>query len=818
MNILVKTTLRNIIGKPLRSFIVIFSIFVCAAAALFCFDLSIANNTLMDKLFKTMAGEGDISVSLGYVDLSRLPEDFPEYDSVTYRMFQEIKYSDVEGEYYVAHADRVRVNSIDIDEAIRMDLVSGPLELGDGQVIVTKSFANTYECDIGDTIILHDKNGEPVELEVVNIVPTSTFNLMRRGRACIVNENTGDVLSAGADVTPVYIFNIIDDSRIDEAESILRNTYADCTVSRLAPTESLTEGNGEMMGVMIMIFSITFLLVIFVTASLCQMIVSERMSYIGTLRSLGLSARTTSFILLIENVFYALIGSIPAVIIYVLIRDNLMGTLILTPEYNNKDILPSLSPLLVIGVIIGAVVIECIIPLRAQFKALKVSIRDIIFDNRDTEYKLSRFGMVLGIILAIVGIVTFFMRNNIFLASVCLICSVLALSFLFPLLLKKITSAIQKSSRKNDKERWALAAVEAGARKSAVGSGVLCVTTSTMCIIIFTIAMSIMGYFGFDKYDCDVVLDATKESTYYTFIERMDGVTDSELIYSIGSFVTINEIDSYVEFYGMPEGGFKMYTGFADVPSSVPEGSILLENGWATRNNINVGDTVAIVLNPNGVIPIEQNYTVSGLFKNLGSATAENSVIMAENDYITLFHDTPGMVLIRCEDPDIIASQINKYGVGLFDSCKTVEQIHAEEASSYSSLTKVFIAIIGVALGMTIIGMTSNQLIGFEGRRKECAVMLSTSMSKKTLVSILFRESFLSAVISGTSGLVVGSILIYVIKTALTSSPTLYLPIEYKPLSMILMWIGMILIFSLTVLFPIRSLNKMKISEQIKCE
>ena len=63
-----------------------------------------------------------------------------------------------------------------------------------------------------------------------------------------------------------------------------------------------------------------------------------------------------------------------------------------------------------------------------------------------------------------------------------------------------------------------------------------------------------------------------------------------------------------------------------------------------------------------------------------------------------------------------------------------------------------------------------------------------------------------------------GSLLVLVIKDALTSSEILYLKIVYSPLHTVLVWLGMIALFALTVLFPIRSLNKMKISEQIKCE
>ena len=817
MNILIKTTLRNIAGKPFRSLLVIFSIFACSLTALFCFDLANANNTYFQAAFRTMAGKGDITMNGECIDLSMLPADFPEYDCVQYRTFNEYRYLDIEGEYYVVHADKLRITSVNVADAGAMGIIQTGLELGDGQIIITDSYGKKYDADIGDTVILHDMNGDPVELEVVNIIPTTVMNVMRRTGACIVNENTGDVLAAGRDSKPIYILNIHNDSLITQAEEMLRQTYPNAYVSRLTPNDSMLEGNEEIMGIMFMIFAIAFLLVIFITASLCERIVSERMSYIGTLRSLGLSARSTGYILLIENVFYALIGSIPSTILYACFREMIMNFFFDSGDDMGGNIIPALSPLLLIGVIAGAVVIECIIPLRAQFKALKVSIRDIIFDNRDTEYKLSRSGIVLGIILAVIGIIAFTLRNNIFAASVCLIATVMAVAFLYPLFLKLITNFIASRAHKADNERWALAAVETGSRKSAVGSGILSVSSSAMCIIIFAIALTMMGAMTTEEFDCDVIVDTNHESTYYAFADRMDGINETEFVYSDAETVRLNDREVFSEFYGMPDGGFNMFHQFEEVPV-IADGTVAVENSWASKNGIHEGDVITITFNADSVFPIVREFTVAGTFKNLGMSHAETSMIFSITDFVDIYHDNPGYLLIRCDDPDQTAALIKRYAVGLYDDVQTQTELNEMSQKANKSSVLIFTVIIGVALGMTAIGMSSNQLIGFEGRKKECAVMLSTAMTKETLISILFRESLLSALISGTLGLLTGSLLVLVIKDALTSSEILYLKIVYSPLHTVLVWLGMIALFALTVLFPIRSLNKMKISEQIKCE
>jgi ABC-type antimicrobial peptide transport system permease subunit len=122
-------------------------------------------------------------------------------------------------------------------------------------------------------------------------------------------------------------------------------------------------------------------------------------------------------------------------------------------------------------------------------------------------------------------------------------------------------------------------------------------------------------------------------------------------------------------------------------------------------------------------------------------------------------------------------------------------------------------------LAMTCIGMVTNQLIGFEGRRKECAVMLSTSMNRKTLSGLLFREMLITSAISSTLGAAEGSFLLLVIKAAVENSDSLMMPDMNLPIPFVAaIWLGMTVLFVLTVIFPIKNMKKMKLSEQLKYE
>ena len=822
MNILLKTTLKNIVGKPFRSALVIFSIFICSIAALMSFDLmQVEQDSVLDMLSQVM-GKADIVLAGQGADDSLLPEGFPEHDTLIVRSFNDSVYENVPGEYFVATSSRVDISGLDLEDAVRMGMISEGLDLGDGEAIVTKSFANLYGCEEGDTVTLHDIRGNTVDIVVRHIVPTQPMHMLLRGNAVIVNDNTADVLSCDQNIRKMFYFSINDPARVMEASDMLEVTFPNANVLSFSGSMGNDNQMQETLGMMMLMFAVAFLLVVFITASICERIVSERMSFVGTLRSLGLSARATGMILLLENVVYALLGSIPAVILYMIIRLPLYNSMFSFTTSEGALIefkAPPLSILLVIGVVIGAIVVECIIPLKAQLRALRTSIRDIIFDNRDTDYKFSKFGLVLGSILTVTSIVTFFLRNNIFGAAACLVTGVFGLSFLFPRILRIITNFIKKTASKADHEKWALAAVEAGTRKSAVGSGVLCVTSSAMCMIVFTVAASLIGAYSATVYDCDVVAQTSKSTDYYSYVEHLDGVTDTEFIYSTEQeSVYINDIRENFDFYAFPEDGYRMFNAFSDLPASLEDGTIMLLNSWALRYGINVGDTVTIVYNYYGVFPIEKEYVVAGLFKNIKSNSTTNSIIMSLNDFRTVFHDKPGLILLRSADPSATAEVMDTYGVGTYGSVKTVDQIIAEEQNTNSTTLRVFTIIIAIAVSMTCIGVISNQLIGFEGRKKECAVMLSTAMSRNTLIGVLFREMIITSVASTLVGTCIGSIMIYVIKSALDSSDTLYIPIHYNFGLIALMWIAMTLLFVLTVLFPVKNLKKMKISEQIKYE
>ena len=821
MNIILKNSLKNIFGKIGRTLLVTFSIFVCSICALLCFDLVSTIKQAITIMFGSITS-GDIIALVEDYSVKGLPDGFPDVEMMEINSNHDTIYEDVEGEYAYVTAKSLNIYGIDVDEAVKMGFLD-QVEIGYMETIITYRIADEMGYREGDTFVVHDRAGEKVELTVAGVLPRDSNNTLLTGYKILVNMDTAGVISCGRGDKGVLFIDVVDDSKIDDAVKMLEDYYPEGTVVSLALAEEDMENINTLAEILYLVFAITFLLVVFVTASICNRIVSERMSFVGTLRSLGMSTARTGRILLLENVLYALFGSVPAVVIYLLFRGPFLNAMFYTADADGNRIpmpLPNLSVFLIVGVIIGAVVIECLIPLKAVIKALKTSIRDIIFDNRDTEYKYSKPGLVAGIILLAGALGAFFAGRSIFGATVCLLCGVVGLAFVFPWAFKRFAELINKLAVKKGNAAWALASVEAKSRKSTVSSGVLCVTAAAMSVVIFTISQSAMTMFNGYDYSSDVIIACDSQMKNFTFVDKLEGITDTEPLYESAMTIRINdeEKDKYGDFFAMPDGGFKYYQAFGEIPDSLEEGQILVDSKYADVLGLSPGDVIKLTYDPYGVVPIEREYEIAALFDINSFDGSTGTFIITQQEYKEIFRDVIGYYLIKCEDPESTKEIIETYAVGKYISVYTLDEYTDQIDREASQLTTIMMIIIAVAVGMTFIGMVSNQLLGFQGRKKECAVMLSTAMGKGKLSGILLREVLMTSFTASLMGTIVGVFMTMVIGRAVQSVEGLFLVIKIDPVKCILFCAILIFIFTATVLFPIKNLRKMKISEQLKYE
>ena len=124
------------------------------------------------------------------------------------------------------------------------------------------------------------------------------------------------------------------------------------------------------------------------------------------------------------------------------------------------------------------------------------------------------------------------------------------------------------------------------------------------------------------------------------------------------------------------------------------------------------------------------------------------------------------------------------------------------------------IIIIGASL--SLIGIYSNQIVGFESRKRESAVLVSTAMSKGKLIKLFFGETMLSGIIAIGLGTVIGLVETVFLFKALNALMEMKLFISVGQTVTFLL--AIFFTFSITVIKTMKDINKMKIAEQLKYE
>ena len=122
MNIVLKNSLKNIIGKPFRTLLVTFTIFMCSISALLSFDMGSLIPRVVEAFYGSVS-RADIMVYSDGRDLTELPEGFPESDRLNISNNTEILYKDIEGEYAYVTTDHLSIYGMDMDEAVDMEFI-----------------------------------------------------------------------------------------------------------------------------------------------------------------------------------------------------------------------------------------------------------------------------------------------------------------------------------------------------------------------------------------------------------------------------------------------------------------------------------------------------------------------------------------------------------------------------------------------------------------------------------------------------------------------------------------------------------------------
>lgn len=824
MVILWKHTLRNILKKPLRSLIIVFCMTLTCLTAYLMLDMSGAIEGILTNYMADMLGSVDVQVT-GTHSIS--PEIFEELAENTalpiYSSSNSLAVRDPE-QYGYEFIKNLNILSVNLEKAYQMEIFGEPVELTDQETAISRTYAGDYGLKAGDAVFLYDKNGGIHEFTVKYILPETGVFFQKGQYTAVVNLEAMKAIQCREELKSwIYLVDVRDDREINSFCQTLKDKYPALQYSQIKGDEQIQEIMAQITSIFGILFSVTFLMVIFVTAGLSERIVCERMAVIGTFKSLGISNRATTLILLLENAFYGLWGAIFASLLYGVIRDPILNSAIVLQEGETLRISPMQGWIYVI-VFAGAILIQCACPVFELAKAIKTAIRDIIFSNRDTEYRISRRKTAAGVILLAAAVILdiLFLKTNGIVGILSIIMLVVAMSFLMPLIMWGVSGPLAKLFERLRMPVASLAAWEIGSKKTTVANGVLCVTVSSLAIAVFALSEAMMTMYAGEIYNADVIaFGIDNKQEYYSFVEDLPGVEKVEYLYCrVSENLGIEGADSQTYYYlqAVPEEGTSsMFTGIRGIPNNLANDEFLMNERQAAKLGLSVGDSLEITFKTTYLFPIKKTLKLAAVIDTTQYTTTMPVIMITEKTFVDIYHNYIGGFLVKCQDPDQVKETVKKYSLDGTLEIYTGQEYQENNLSESRNLRMILYGMIFLGTILTLTGISGNQAVGFEGRKREYAVMHSTSMNKGQIRKLIISETLLSMGIGVVIAVFMGRLINFLLEKAVFAIG-LPLKIDTPMTDYVKMGLILLAVLLLTCGAPVRALRKMNTAQELKYE
>lgn len=842
MGIIIKHSIKNMISKPLRLIVLLVCITVASFAALLAFDMSGSIKNLMNAFSYHVYGNMNVYVSGAEESDIAGVEDIADMSYVGVTTGYVTTYSHDPSDYHYTTADSYRLFSFtSVEAASELRLITDGLTIDDNTAVASPSFVEKYDISVGDTVTVDTADGEEIELVISDVYQVDSQLL--RAEALMISENNMRRIRCNEEnVHNLWFFYVKDSSKVDDVVAFLEHNAPKANVVDMYSGDNAFAE--EMTNIFYLIFLVTFLLVSFVTMSFAEKIVNERMSVIGTLRSLGVRPRNTAFILLMENALYALVGSVTGAVLYTVFKSPFIGSFVTVSyaadyEFDTSKYYGDVSLSLILVVVLSAVILECSYPLYELLKAVKTPIRDIIFNNKDTEFKYTWRRLYAGAGAVLVSIVTAFMTKSFLLLAISLASGVIGLAILLPYFIRLLSHGLVYVFKRFRLPVAQLAAENISRNRSIMSNSIMSVISILLSSLIIAITGPVWKWLSPEDLGYDVVGYVNYADEDYDYLSNVEGVNDIERVYGCSSRIQIAPSEGVVSgtededpaldplTYVCPDMPHKMTNYLPYDAYDLNGDQIVITKALAKRYGVNIGDAVTVTYHTDTDFPIEFGYTVVDIYDPYEISGTDvpdefRVMIIAPEVYDRLFMGMFNRVLFRTDDPELLKKTLEDCSdpsvIEFKTEAESIDEMKQDGAGLYAVINGI---IVGSTL-LTLIGIAGNQTFSFITRKRETALLYSVAMGRKKMRRLLFLESLFSIGSASLIAALASPLFFMTLAKAMTFVTDEDLEImaldliNFGELGIYLVII--VAIYLLTVLLPFRSLRRMNIAEELKYE
>ncbi|PYG88038.1 ABC-type lipoprotein release transport system permease subunit [Ruminiclostridium sufflavum DSM 19573] len=836
MRLILKYLINNLRLKKFRTGLIVVFLILCS----FLIIINLGVNDYYEKAYAE-----NIAYEKGKVDLIITPSDSD-------KLFKEggVKLSQSQVDNYLevftglgkvqSDEDDIKVNLVgcDLYTLFQNGMIHG-IEVDEdvkGYIVISENTRDLLNKAVGDVLSV-SVMGKPRKLKITDIAKKSgVFSSDSSNIITVVMDLSKVQKYYGLNnkVSSVYV-SLKENADIDETVAAIKrdNTKGGKTTVSINESYDIDSYNQKksatslaLMAAMIIMLFISIYLISFIS----KIIYMERMQVMGTFQSVGATPFKTALIFISENVCYGVLGWIGGMLMSIFACPYVFE--MLNTFQTNSEIDSTINPAYYVVALVCSVVIMLLCSLGSVFRMNRKTVKELLFTNSKEENGLGLKGIIVGIVFAVAAAALYICNQNynLLLGTGCFILTVVSSIILCKLITSLLTKLYDVSLGRIFGGAYRFG-VDNIRRDKMLGSSVTLITivvSMLLCIImvIFGVRSSMKTMIDCNDFDISCT-NLTSELRDYKDIEDIDGVeetyfdylsfTDAYIDENKTASVSIISVDDEEKFYHFRSQSIKYPREKAQILS---EGRYaLIDSFWADKNSVKIGDTIKFNDKESGKV-IDQEYEVIDFINSSGFVTTRDAIMIGQKYFDLDLDVEPYQYLIKISrgyDADTVARDVSNELIKTSTVVKTISEVVEDSMSGVNSLILILYIIIGISVLLIIFGVINNITVSFLSRKRELAVLYSTAMSRRQLITMFYGEIItMYVVIIFYAGAL--SFLYQYIMPKILWSAGLAFNMQYPVFAIIITSIALFIVLNILVLIPVVNLFKMNTVEVLKYE
>jgi len=809
MSIILKHILRTIRKNRMAGVLIIISLMI--STAIIYLNLNIQNDlvAVSKSLFNGIYGGYDISIEQSDTGIDINDSAFEECQILPLKYGAGVYNSDS------AEAPATIINiASDWEQAVDSGIVtleSGNLPTSTDSVGITQKKATYYKLQIGDTITVVTEDGT-TDYTITCIYSSIGFFADEK-REFI------ELLTAFDDTESADII-YADTDGIGKAEEIADNwktQFPEWEISLTDEGASADKHMGDIRRILGIMLAMSVMMGYYVISSVSTMMLEGRLPEIGTFRSVGASRRTMNLFLLIENILYGIIGGIVGVVIGEGLR-----VLLRIVYYHTSQAEHTITPLFVLIGFAFSVVMQIGITAVTLIKTGRRSIKDTIFTTSAVKTEISPIIAPLGLACIIIAAAMHLLNVTyiFWLNTLALVLAVFGCICIVPVVIRFYCKRISRRLMKRGSSTLFLSFKNLYASRIDISSAILTAAVTALSLVIFLCTVSVSAFYEryADNYPYDIFIKSLHQmGENYDFVAELEGVEAMRVEYWDFCDPIINGTEHTLCF--VRRGG---YSNGIEVSESLLEslqnGHTIVDEAFAKKNGMRKGDILTIELGDTSFELMIDDYCNSGIF-NSKRAT----LMMTEADYDQYVTHSPALLGIYLSEDASEDEMLTELSTAIYQKVGENVSVNSKNAYLSGELDKskdtlaVFAVIPAFTVILAVIGLVNNQIISYQRKRREYAVLYSVAMNRKQLGRMVFAEVVLTFTFGSLCGIAMSLWLVRIVRDILYGLIS-YVEINYDMVKIGIIFIGALSLLCLTAIIPGRMAKNTNVVEEIKYE